>query len=189
MGDPLRFCGQAWLAWALVWALAATRTQRTERAEPRLLRLEHSVATAAALGLLFWPSAALGPLSRRWLTSAAGRRLGAALTAAGLLFAGWARWHIGRYWSGRVTLKEGHRLITTGPYALARHPIYTGFLAAILGTAAAGGRVQGLVGFALAALVYWRKLRREEALMLERFGPEYESYRRRVPALLPRLRP
>lgn len=183
---PLNVCGWAWLAWALVWAAAALRTERTERREAFARRLEHSGATVLALWLLFTSSPALGPLARRWLTAACARWAGTALAVAGLLFAAWARYHMGRYWSGTITLKQGHRLITTGPYAMARHPIYTGFLSAILGTAVAGGRVQGLLGFALAVLVYWRKLRREEALMLERFGAEYEAYRGRVPALLPR---
>jgi protein-S-isoprenylcysteine O-methyltransferase Ste14 len=187
-GEPLAVCGWAWLAWALVWAAAAARTEKTERAEPRLLRLEHSLATGAALALLFWPSAGLGALSRPWLRASWARWGGAAVAVAGLLFAAWARRHLGRFWSGAITLKRGHRLIVSGPYALARHPIYTGFLSAIGGTAAAGGRVQGLLAFVLAVAVYRRKLRREEALMLERFGAEYEDYRRRVPPLVPRLR-
>ena len=185
--DPLSLCGWAWLAWALAWAAAATRTEPTERSEPRLRRLEHSGATALALGLLFWPAAVLGPLGRAWLSAASWRWAGAAATVCGLSFAGWARYHIGRYWSGTITLKRGHRLITSGPYGLTRHPIYTGFLSAILGTAVAGGRLAGLVAAVLALLVYRRKLRREEALMRERFGADYEDYCRRVPALIPRL--
>lgn len=185
--DPLSYCGWAWLAWALAWAVAATRTERTERSESFFQRLEHSGATALALGLLFWPPAALGPLGRAWLSAPAARWVGAAATVCGLSFAGWARYHIGRYWSGTITLKRGHRLVTSGPYGLARHPIYTGFLGAILGTALAGGRLGGLLAAALALLVYRRKLRREEALMRERFGAEYDDYCRRVPALIPRL--
>ena len=60
---------------------------------------------------------------------------GTALTAAGLLFTVWARTHLGKYWSGIITLKQVHKLIRTGPYRIVRHPIYTGFLTAALGSA------------------------------------------------------
>jgi len=60
---------------------------------------------------------------------------GAALVAIGLIFAGWARAHLAGNWSGTVTLKQDHSLTRSGPYRLARHPIYTGLLLAILGSA------------------------------------------------------
>ena len=68
---------------------------------------------------------------------------------AGLLFAVWAREHLGSNWSRSVTIKQGHELITTGPYAVVRHPIYTGILAGHLGTAIALSQVGGFIGFVL----------------------------------------
>ena len=66
------------------------------------------------------------------------------VAAAGVAFAIWARHELGANWSGTVTIKEGHRLVRRGPYAVVRNPIYTGFVAATLGSAAlVGGEVRG----------------------------------------------
>lgn len=61
--------------------------------------------------------------------------LGLLMVICGLAFAVWARIHLGRNWSGTVTVKEDHELIRSGPYGIVRHPIYTGLLLAIAGTA------------------------------------------------------
>lgn len=183
-GDPLPACGWLWLAWAAYWWLSARRTPPSAVEETRARRLSHLLPTAAAFWLLLWPTPP-GPLSRAWLEGPA-RWSGPALTALGLALCVWARVHLGRYWSAEVALKDGHRLIRSGPYAWARHPIYTGFLAALAGTAVAGGRFAGLLAVAAALPVYWLKLRREEALLESAFGEEYARYRREVGALLPR---
>ena len=101
--------------------------------------------------------------------------LGAAVTIAGLLFAVWAREHLGRNWSRSVTIKQGHELITTGPYAVVRHPIYTGILTGFLGTAIALSQVRGFIGFVLIFLVLWLKLRTEEEWMRSQFGETYAT--------------
>ena len=107
------------------------------------------------------------------------------ITAVGLLFAIWARFTIGRNWSGMVTLTEGHELIRKGPYSIVRHPIYTGLMLATLGTAIAYGGAAGFLGFACVAGSWAYKSRVEEKLMVEQFGEEYEKYRREVKALIP----
>ena len=106
---------------------------------------------------------------------------------AGLLFAVWARLHLGRNWSRSVTVKEGHELIITGPYTLVRHPIYTGILAGFLGTAIALSQVRGFIGFVLIFIAFWAKLRREEAWMRSQFGETYAAYARHTAALVPYL--
>ena len=113
--------------------------------------------------------------------------IGAAVTAAGLLFAVWARRHIGRNWSGQVTIKSDHELVTTGPYGMVRHPIYTGLLLAFAGTALAVGEVRGLLALAIACAALWRKLKLEERYMREQFGEAYVEYTRRVAAIIPFL--
>ena len=110
---------------------------------------------------------------------------GSFVTACGLAFTVWARVHLGRNWSVTVTIKKGHELITSGPYAFVRHPIYTGLLLAFLGSALALGEWRGVVALALAAGALWAKLRFEERWMREQFGEEYQSYAKRVPALVP----
>jgi protein-S-isoprenylcysteine O-methyltransferase Ste14 len=109
----------------------------------------------------------------------------ASLTVAGILFTVWARVHLGGNWSGIVTIKHGHELIANGPYAIVRHPIYTGLLVAFIGSAMAGGEWRGVFAVLIAWWALWRKLRLEERWMAERFGQQYEAYCRRVPALVP----
>jgi protein-S-isoprenylcysteine O-methyltransferase Ste14 len=106
---------------------------------------------------------------------------------AGLLFAVWAREHLGSNWSRSVTIKQDHELITTGPYAMVRHPIYTGFLAGFLGTAIALSQVRGFVAFVLILVILGVKLRMEEQWMRSQFGATYATYAHQTAALVPYL--
>jgi protein-S-isoprenylcysteine O-methyltransferase Ste14 len=108
------------------------------------------------------------------------------LTFAGILFAWWARIHLGRLWSGSITRKEGHHIVDTGPYGLVRHPIYTGLIAATLTTAAASATPTAIMGFIFIAIGLWLKARAEEQFLSTELGPEaYAAYQRRVPMLVP----
>jgi protein-S-isoprenylcysteine O-methyltransferase Ste14 len=120
---------------------------------------------------------------------AAGQRAGTGLafTVAGLCFAVWARMHLGKYWSGRITLKENHRIIQTGPYAWVRHPIYSGLILALFGTAITLGTIPAFAGFAFMLISFVRKLKIEETWLRSQFGAEYEAYQNRVKALIPRF--
>ena len=95
--------------------------------------------------------------------------------------------HIGRYWSASVALKAGHELIRTGPYSRIRHPIYTGMLMAVAGTALAVGRYRGIVAFAIILRGFIWKSKREEALLAGQFGAAFEEHRRHTGFFLPRL--
>jgi protein-S-isoprenylcysteine O-methyltransferase Ste14 len=108
------------------------------------------------------------------------------LTVAGLGIAIWARIVLGRNWSARVTLKVGHELIDSGPYRVVHHPIYSGLLLMILGTAVLAGNLSGLLAVAIYLLVIWLKLLREEALMTTNF-PQYTEYKARTKAVVPYL--
>ncbi len=109
---------------------------------------------------------------------------GLVATYVGCLFAIWARIHLGRYWSGLVVLKEGHKLITTGPYRFVRHPLYTGWLTGMLGSAVVAGTGDAFVGFVIMTVAMINKLRREEALLATEFGDEYREFQQSVPATL-----
>lgn len=175
-----------WLAWALYWWVAARGAKLTERREPLESRLLHILPLMLAAYLLWADRVPLGFLNTPLYAWAAWQFWVAALvTAAGLGFTVWARIHLGRNWSGTVTIKQGHELITTGPYALVRHPIYTGLLLAFAGTACARGEWRGVLAVLIAGAALWRKLRVEERWMEEQFAGRYEDYRRRVPALVP----
>jgi protein-S-isoprenylcysteine O-methyltransferase Ste14 len=114
--------------------------------------------------------------------------LGLALTAAGLALSIWAREHLGRNWSALVALKVDHQLIRSGPYARLRHPIYTGILVAIFGTALSVGQYRALAAMVIFLAGFAWKAQREERMLRRQFGSDYDDYRRETGVLLPRLR-
>jgi protein-S-isoprenylcysteine O-methyltransferase Ste14 len=137
-------------------------------------------------GALIFLTPALGPLDERFVPAVV--EVGAAgwaLTVLGMLFAVCARVTLGRNWNARVVIRQGHELIAVGPYALVRHPIYTGLLVALAGSALYDGCWRALVGLACFALGFWLKARNEEKLMEDEFGDQYRAYRARVPMLIP----
>jgi protein-S-isoprenylcysteine O-methyltransferase Ste14 len=175
-----------WLAYLVYWWAKSSRVKATERRESAPSRLVRLVSIVCAVLLLWLPSVPLPLLGVRFLPSGVvSFCIGAALFVGGLLSSVWARRHLGENWSQAVTLKEGHELIASGPYALVRHPIYAGLLLAFVGMAVARGELRGLVAVALVFGVLWHKLRLEDEWMREQFGDSYDSYCQRVAALLP----
>lgn len=176
-----------WLIFVVYWIVAARKVNPMRRREPAAQRILYILAIAALL-LFAYRGAHFGSMNRRflplsdWLAA-----VGLALTAAGIAFAIWARNHIGRFWSASVSIREGHQLIRTGPYARIRHPIYTGILIAVAGSAIALGTYPALAAFVivLAGLSY--KARREEALLSREFGAAFDEHRRATGFFLPRL--
>ena len=177
-----------WAAWASYWWLSSHDVKETTRREPFVSRALHLGPMFLAAAILGSPRLAVPGLETRFMPWAPWLFwLGAAVTCGGLAFAVWARRTIGRNWSATVTLKQDHELVTTGPYALVRHPIYTGLLFGFLGSAIALGQWRGLLAVAIFYLAALRKYRLEERWMRERFGVAYDAYRARVKALVPFL--
>ena len=166
------------------WIAAAQFVKANKSCESMALRMQHILPSVVGFFLLFhgWRyNFFLGRLYH----SPAVQALGAMITLAGLLFAAWARIHLGKNWSAAVTSKEGHALVRSGPYKIVRHPIYTGLFLAVLGTSMAAETGDAFIGFFVMATAYLIKLRREEGILAVEFGSQYEDYRREVPALLP----
>jgi len=176
-----------WLAWRIYWLAAARDVKPAHWGESTASRALHTVPLLLCTVLLVgghW----LPPILTARL-AAPGRLLpllGALAVAIGLAFAVWARRHLGRNWSGIVTVKEGHVLIRSGPYRILRHPIYSGLLLALIGTAAAIDEIRGGLAVVCAVVGFVRKIRVEEQQMLETFV-EYDAYRRETAALIPFL--
>lgn len=111
--------------------------------------------------------------------------IGLSLDLAGIALAIWARLTLGDNWSGFITVKRGHTLVQRGPYAVIRHPIYTGLLLAMAGTALTVGRAASYLGVALGLAAFLIRVRDEDAVMAEEFPAAHRTYRARTKALIP----
>lgn len=178
------FIEYCWLAWAACWVIMAFTSKRTvERGGFFGYRM---VTVILVLGIVLAGQALrLSSHSQLWHRSLV---LGVAsdlIVAGGIAFTVWARITLGRNWSAEVTFKQGHELIESGPYALARHPIYTGIIVMALGTAINYGRAIGFPLFVGLCGGLWWKARQEERIMSKHFPDAYADYRRRVHAIIP----
>ena len=177
-----------WILWLAYWFVAARGVKAVQRRESGWSRLAHFGPMAVAAWMLaadHLPGAFLE--GRIWPSNEWTFWAGIGLLLLGLWFAVWARRVIGRNWSGSVTVKEDHELVRSGPYAFVRHPIYTGLLLGLLGSALPRGEWRGLVAVLIMALALWRKLKLEERWMGETFGARYAAYKGEVKALVPYL--
>ena len=177
-----------WLAWLAYWWIAGLSTHEVRQRESASSRLSHTLPLLAGIALFASPRLAPAWLSERALPSTALTYwVGVAVLLAGLAFAIWARRHLAGWWSSTVTLKQNHRLIRSGPYRWARHPIYTGLLLGLLGTAIAQGEWRGFAALPLIAAAFLRKIVIEERFLRRAFPEDYERYRAEVSALVPFL--
>lgn len=175
-----------WIAWLGIWLLASGNTKATLRRESNASRLSYSVPLWIAAYLVLARHVPWEPLDARIVPVAAWPVIaGAAIVVLGLGFAMWARFYLGRNWSANVTLKQDHELIRSGPYRWVRNPIYTGMIVALIGSALARGRWAGVLAVFLMTASFWYKARKEERVLHEAFGAEYEAYRREVASLIP----
>ena len=177
-----------WIVFLVYWRIKAARTKTTQRVESPASGILRLFALLIVIILLSTTRIPLPWLYRQlWPSGLWSFWIGAAVTVAGLLFAVWARRHLASNWSSSVTIKQGHELITTGPYAVVRHPIYTGILTGFLGTAIALSQVRGFIGLVVVFVMFWAKLRKEEEWMRSQFGETYATYVRQTAALVPYL--
>ncbi len=177
-----------WIAFIVYWRVKAVGNKTNQRREPDASGILRALTFVMVIILLSIPRIPLPWLYRQiWPSGLRSFWIGAAITIAGLFFAVWARHHLASNWSSAVTIKQDHELITSGPYALVRHPIYTGILTGFLGTAVALSQVRGLIGFILIFIVLWTKLRKEEEWMRSEFGDTYAAYAHQTAALVPYL--
>jgi protein-S-isoprenylcysteine O-methyltransferase Ste14 len=180
-----------WVAGALYNAFrsphgASGAPRERTRSQPGLTAGDGGLTVVAVLciGLAIWgrryfDGLAVGAL---WV-----RVVGLAVLVASTVLTLWARFWLGTMWSLAPKVKGDQRLRTRGPYAVTRHPIYTGMLGMLLGATLLSGIGQWIVLFPAALIVFEVKIRMEERLMVVTFPEEYLRYRRRVPQLIPGL--
>ena len=176
-----------WALWVISWIAAAIWRDPAARRATIAQGAPYRIATIVGAALLFIGS---GPLFtnqyRFWNLSGGAEWVLVFVVAAGLLFTWWARIYLGRLWSSSVTLKADHRIVDTGPYAIVRHPIYTGILAAIFATAAMRGAFVSFIAVLTMIYGFTAKARLEERFLREQLGAEaYDAYRRKAPMLIP----
>ncbi|MGA9796710.1 MAG: isoprenylcysteine carboxylmethyltransferase family protein [Rhizomicrobium sp.] len=187
-----------WDIWIVTWIVAALWTNRTIGRPGFGRELLYRILALAGFYLLLIPAIYLrhGEIQVRpmggilgthlWMAPLAVNWAMVVVAALGFAFAWWARIHLGRLWSGRITRKEGHRVVDTGAYALVRHPIYTGIITAGLATMVVLGNLHAVIGAGLLIVAYWMKARIEEDFLREQLGPsDYDAYRARVAMLIP----
>jgi protein-S-isoprenylcysteine O-methyltransferase Ste14 len=180
-----------WAVWVVTWSVAALWSGRTAKRD--------SIGAEVCFRVLFYVSVVLllaFPSSGHYYAQVKLWHLGeplnwimAALTAAGLLFAWWARIHLGPLWSDLVVKKAGHHVVDTGPYRLVRHPIYSSLILAAFVTAIEKGTSLALLGAIILVLAFYVKARREERfLRAELDQGAYDAYARKTAMLVPFVR-
>ena len=177
-----------WAVVAIIWILTAFGNKTTIKRDYSAGRFIYLLILAIAVGIIYFHVLPLSFLDKEIIPNEIVRGwTGLLITFFSLSFTVWARINLGKNWSGHVTLKEGHELITTGAYSLTRNPIYTGILFAFLGDAIRLGVWRGFIGVLLLLIALLIKIRREELLLSAHFGDEYANYRKRVKAIIPLL--
>jgi len=182
------FLGLVWCAFGIYWAANARRSSESSSSEPNRFRFMRLAILATTFILLLAPCLGFESLNARFvrgnfITLGAG----VAFTFAGIALAFSARRRLGLNWSDKVELKVNHQLVRSGPYAYLRHPIYSGVLLGVAGTALAVGMVRGLAAFLLLFGSYAIKARKEERVLADKFGDAFREYQRNAGFLFPRF--
>ena len=185
---PMAAVNELWCAWFISWVIAGFWSARTEARPDRGTESLYRMLTVFGVLLLFVSRRYSDTGTVLWNTPVMVDWALVVVTAAGFSFCWWARIHLGTLWSSSVTRKADHRIIDTGPYALVRHPIYTGIITASAATAVQEVTVATLTGFGLIVLGFWIKARLEERFLRAELGAEaYDAYSRRTAMLFPGL--
>ena len=178
-----------WIVFVLYWIVSAIRTRDTLQTESFASRYAILLIEAAGFVLLFRHSAGIGFLGNRFMhRTLASAIVGSILTWMGIGLAIWARYHLAEYWSARITIKEDHQLIRTGPYARLRHPIYSGIVLAAIGSAVVIDQWRCVLGVCLVLIGYCIKARKEETMLTQQFGDAFREHQKHAGFLIPRFR-
>lgn len=184
--------GWLWAAFVLCWLVLAQFNKKASRGTSWRTAWALRLAVIVGVLVLILPRrhgvAGLfvhtGRRAMPFHAGITGQWVGVGLCLVGFGFAFWARVHIGRNWGMPMSLRQGHELVTSGPYAYVRHPIYTGIMLAMIGSALTVALLWLLL-FVLYFAYFFISARTEEKMMLAQFPDAYPAYRRRTKMLIP----
>ena len=177
----------AWSAFVLSWIGAAFWADRAEKRPARQEAWLYRAVTVAGVVLLAAGGEQFSRAADRlWSLEPVVDYALVLVVLSGIAFTWWARLYLGRLWSSSVTKKADHRVVDTGPYAIVRHPIYTGIILACAATAAQLGTALAVAGVLVLSVGFWIKGRLEERFLRGQLGEgAYDAYRQKVPMLVP----
>lgn len=186
--------GLSWLVFAVVWVLGARGTKIPRNPLRQGRQWAFVVLLAIGGGLIVSRLAGLTGgggstsfVARLWPFSVGLAAAAGILSYLGLAIAIWARVTLGRNWSAIPELKQGHELVIRGPYAVVRHPIYTGLLLMFAAVAVLWATPAGLFLLLMVVVGIQLKLSREESLLAGEFPDQWSAYRARTRRVLPLL--
>lgn len=179
------------VAWYVIRYPFERRAKRVQVVKDARSPTDIAGLASALFGLAILPGiyVATGiPETANYPTSAWAIALGAIAFSCALWVFRRSHKELGRNWSITLEIREKHQLISSGPYALIRHPMYTSFLLIALGQALLlSNWVVGLAGLIGFAILFFLRVNKEERMMLENFGPQYRTYMERTKRIIPYL--
>jgi protein-S-isoprenylcysteine O-methyltransferase Ste14 len=183
-----------WVGWIIYWIVAEPLLEHVRSRTKAVVRVGRGnvlsyILLVAAFGILQVTfTGSLSFLSVGLVPIALAVEIfGLVLAVGGLAFSVWARVYLGSNWSPMAMLKEGQALVTSGPYAIVRNPIYLGITIAMVGTGLVFGGYRVIISYACVILFSWVRIRGEEQLLSAQFGEEFAQYKREVRAFIPGL--
>ena len=185
------------VAWFVIRYPFARRAKRVRIVSDARSLSERVGLASASIGLAVVPGAyiatrilsatrvpSMADYSSRWWAVA----LGAIVFASALWVFRVSHKALGRNWSISLEIREQHSLVSSGPYALVRHPMYTSFLLMGIGQALLlSNWIVGLAGLIGFAILFFLRVDKEEHMMLANFGPQYRAYMERTKRIIPYL--
>jgi len=183
---PITIIGILWAVFLVYWLISAVGAKRTIRGKDWWRPLAIRIVLMVLLVLFFKLRS-----PRQFFfhlkgvpSSPMAQVAGVLLCALGLAFAIWARMHLGRNWGMPMSVRENPELVTSGPYRLVRHPIYSGALLAMLGSFLVAGRFWLFI-FLVSTAYYIYSATREEKVMTQEFPDRYPEYKKGTKMLIP----
>jgi protein-S-isoprenylcysteine O-methyltransferase Ste14 len=179
-------CG-LWISLSIYWVTAIVPGRKDTGKTQRYGRVGISIGLSLALIFLLTQLRSVQGVAQQLFRVSVGPGVGilaVTLVAAGVGFAIWARFHLGRNWGIPLTIKQEPELVTSGPYKLVRHPIYTGFILAMLGSALVSSIFGLFLSLSMCAYFVISAFA-EEKILSKHFPEQYPEYKKRSKMLIP----